>query len=120
MIKRFAFVAYSVADVPQSVAFYRDVMGLELDAAAYEKSGGYWAEFAVGDGTFGVGNGTPLGFLPGSGNGAVFEVDDLQAERTRLLEAGVRVSDVHDGPACMSAFVTDPEGNTFGIHQMKS
>jgi len=43
----------------------------------------------------------------------------LAAERARLL-AAVPVTEIHESPVCFTAFVTDPEGNRFGIHQRKS
>jgi predicted enzyme related to lactoylglutathione lyase len=68
---------------------------------------------------FGIGNGEPLGIIPGTSFSATFEVDDVAAERQRLLDLGVPVTEVHDSPVCFSAFVTDPEGNRFGIHERK-
>ena len=115
MVKDMAFVAYSVRDVPKAIAFYRDVIGLKPGASFGE----HWAEFDVGSTAFGVGNGEPLGIIPGTSFAATFEVDDVAAERDRLLQAGVPVTDVHESPVCWSAFVTDPEGNRFGIHQLK-
>jgi predicted enzyme related to lactoylglutathione lyase len=115
MIKDMAFVAYSVRDVPAAIAFYRDVMGLTPG----DSFGDHWAEFNVGGVAFGIGNGEPLGIMPGTSFSATFEVDDVAAERERLLKAGVPVTEIHESPVCFSAFVTDPEGNKFGIHQRK-
>jgi predicted enzyme related to lactoylglutathione lyase len=115
MIKDMAFVAYSVRDVPAAIAFYRDVMGL----IPGDSFGDHWAEFNVGGVAFGIGNGEPLGITPGTSFSATFEVDDVAAERERLLKAGVPVTEIHESPVCFSAFVTDPEGNKFGIHQRK-
>ena len=70
--------------------------------------------------TFGIGNGEPLGILPGSSFAATFEVGDVAAERERLIGLGVPITDIHESPVCFSAFVTDPEGNKFGIHQRKA
>lgn len=115
MIKDMAFIAYSVRDVPAAIVFYRDVMGLTPG----DSFGDHWAEFNVGSIAFGIGNGEPLGIVPGTSFSATFEVDDVAAERERLLAAGVPVTDLHESPVCFSAFVTDPEGNKFGIHQRK-
>lgn len=115
MIKDLSFLAYSVRDVPAAKAFYRDTIGLKPSAMF----GDHWAEFDVGNATFGVGNGEPLGIKPGSSFSATFEVDDLKAERERLVGLGVPVTEIMDMPSCQSAFVTDPEGNKFGIHQRK-
>jgi predicted enzyme related to lactoylglutathione lyase len=116
MVKDVAFIAYSVRDVPKAREFYRDVLGLTEGGLASD----HWVEFDVGKTTFGIGNGEPLGITPGSSFAATFEVDDVAAERDRLLARGIAVTEIHDSPVCYSAFVTDPEGNKFGIHQRKS
>jgi predicted enzyme related to lactoylglutathione lyase len=116
VVKDVAFFAYSVSDVPGAIAFYRDVVGLTPSDTLSD----HWAEFNVGSVTFGIGNGEPLGMKPGTSFGAVFEVDDINAERERLLEAGVEPSEVHESPVCFSVFFADPEGNKLGIHQRKT
>jgi predicted enzyme related to lactoylglutathione lyase len=116
MVKEIAFFAYSVRDVPRAQAFYRDVLGLKPSEVFSE----HWSEFDVGNATFGVGNGEPLGYAPGASTGAAFEVDDVNAMRSRLLESGVQASDVHDTPVCFVCFASDPEGNRFAIHQRKT
>jgi predicted enzyme related to lactoylglutathione lyase len=116
MIKEMGFVAYSVRDVPRAKAFYRDIIGLTPS----DVFGDHWAEFDVGGTTFGIGNGEPLGIVPGSSFSATFEVDDVNAERDRLIGLGVPITEIMDSPVCQSAFVTDPEGNRFGIHQRKA
>ncbi|HEV2737209.1 MAG TPA: VOC family protein [Candidatus Elarobacter sp.] len=116
MIQKMAFVAYSVRDVPAAQTFYRDTIGLTPG----DIFGDHWAEFDVGGVAFGIGNGEPLGITPGTSFSATFEVDDVTKERQRLLDLGVPVTEIHESPVCFSAFVTDPEGNKFGIHQRKS
>lgn len=116
MVKEIAFFAYSVRDVPRASAFYRDTLGLEPGDASSD----HWIEFNVGNTTFGIGNGEPLGFIPGSSTGAMFEVDDIAAMRDRLKAAGVEVSEVHEFPSCSACFTSDPEGNRFGLHQRKA
>jgi len=115
MVKEMAFIAYSVRDVPKAIAFYRDTIGLTPGDLVSE----HWAEFDVGNVTFGLGNGEPLGIVPGTSFSATFEVDDVARERQRLADLGVPVTEIHESPVCFSAFVTDPEGNRFGFHQRK-
>ena len=103
MVKEVAFIAYSVRDVPAARAFYRDTMGFTPG----NSFGDHWAEFDVGGVAFGIGNGEPLGITPGTSFSATFEVDDVAAERQRLLDLGVPVTEIH-------------EGNRFGIHERKS
>lgn len=116
MYKSLAFIAYSVADVPRAVAFYRDVVGLSPG----EMSSEHWVEFDVGGTTFGVGNGSSIGIAPGSQQSAAFEVDDIAQERERLSAAGVTVGEIWDSPVCFGCFVTDPDGNRFALHQRKA
>lgn len=115
MVKDIAFVAYSVKDVPAATKFYRDVIGLKPGQAF----GDHWVEFDVGPTAFGVGNGTPLGFIPGTSTGAAFEVDDIAEMRERLVKNNIPCSELNDFPNCYSVFVTDPEGNRFALHQRK-
>jgi catechol 2,3-dioxygenase-like lactoylglutathione lyase family enzyme len=120
MVKELAFLAYSVSDVQRSLRFYRDVIGLRPEPGMFEQTGGHWVEFDLGNATFGIGNGTGLGIEPGSSFSATFEVDDVAAMRERLLAQSVPVTEIHDGPKCTSAFVTDPDGNRFGLHERKA
>ena len=116
MIKDFAFVAYSVADVPRAVAFYRDIIGLTPGSSFGE----VWAEFDVGTSAFGVGDGSTIGIAPGTQFSAAFEVDDVDAEHERLKAKGVAVTDIGESPVCRSFFVTDPDGNRFALHARKN
>ncbi len=76
MVKDIAFFAYSVRDVPRARAFYSETLGLQPG----DSFGDHWIEFNVGNVTFGIGNGEPLGFEPGSSTGAAFEVDDMSSD----------------------------------------
>jgi predicted enzyme related to lactoylglutathione lyase len=116
VVKDIAFFAYSVRDVPRARTFYTEVLGLQPG----DSFGDHWIEFAVGNVTFGIGNGESLGYEPGASTGAAFEVDDVHAMRERLRAAGAEVSEVHEFPACMTCFASDPEGNRFAIHQRRS
>jgi predicted enzyme related to lactoylglutathione lyase len=116
MVTDIAFFAYSVRDVPRARAFYTETLGLEPG----DSYGEHWVEFNVGNTTFGIGNGEPLGFEPGSSTGAAFEVDDLHAMVERLKASGVEVGDVHEFPACVTCFARDPEGNRFALHQRRA
>jgi predicted enzyme related to lactoylglutathione lyase len=116
MVKEMAFFAYSVRDLPRARAFYGETLGLRQGDAF----GDHWVEFNVGNATFGIGNGEPLGFEPGMSTGAAFEVDDMDAMRERLKASGVEVGEVHEFPACVTCFARDPEGNRFALHQRRT
>ncbi len=116
MVKDIAFFAYSVRDVPRARAFYSETLGLRPGSSF----GDHWIEFDIGNTTFGIGNGEPLGFEPGASTGAAFEVDDLDAMRERLLASGVEAGEVHEFPGCRTCFARDPEGNRFALHQRRA
>ena len=96
--------------------FYQNVMGMTVA----QSFGDHWIEFDVDGVAFGIGNGEPLGIMPGTSFSATFEVDDVAKERERLSALGVPVTEINEAPMCFSVFVTDPEGNKFGLHQRKS
>lgn len=97
-------------------AFYRDIVGLQPG----ELSTGDWIEFDLGNATFAIdGSGAALGIAPGSSSGAGFEVDDIEAMRRRLLDAGVDVTQVYEFPPCFACFARDPDGNRFALHKRK-
>jgi predicted enzyme related to lactoylglutathione lyase len=116
MVKELAFVVYSVRDVPQATAFYRDVIGL----TAGELSNDEWVEFDVGNATFAIdGSGEGVGLLPGHSSGAAFEVDEINEMRQKLLDAGTDITEVYEFPPCLMCFAKDRDGNRFAIHQRK-
>jgi catechol 2,3-dioxygenase-like lactoylglutathione lyase family enzyme len=115
MIKDVAFIAYAVRDVPKAVAFYHDVLGLQLG----ESFGADYVEFDVGSVTFAV-DSSPPGYEPGSCSGLAFEVDDIVEARNRLIGSDSEVSDIFDFPPCRACFARDPDGNRFTLHQRKA
>jgi len=113
MIKELAFVSYPVADIARAVAFYRDTIGLTPGASF----GDSVVEFEIGNMTFAV-DAESIG-TPGTQCSAAFEVDDIATMRAALAEKKVLVTEVMEFPPCFAAFVTDPDGNRFALHQRK-
>jgi predicted enzyme related to lactoylglutathione lyase len=60
-----------------------------------------------------------VGRPPGSGAGAFFEVEDLDAAIRELRDNGVTIGDVFDGPVCKQVSLADPEGNKITLHQRR-
>lgn len=105
-------VYYWTADMERAVAFYRDVLELELT----RREGGNWAVFSSGGRTFalhGAVEGRPV--KPG-GATAVFSVDDLDEAMRTLIGRGVAFGHVGEaeGYARFASFA-DPDGNTVQI-----
>ena len=111
---QFASLMVYVQDMPRSVAFYRDVLGLPLEM----QSPG-WSQFSLG-------NGLILGLhaardqrQPAPGWVPGFGVDDIQGTKARLQEAGAAItSDYHDIPGGVTLGFSDPDGNTIDVAQM--
>ena len=97
------------SDMDRSIAFYEEVLGLEL---AY-RGGNDWAEFKAGSirlALHGAG-----GDLPAGGT-VVFEVDDLDAAKAVLADRSIDLT--HEGEVeGRSRFVEfrDPDGNGLSL-----
>jgi predicted enzyme related to lactoylglutathione lyase len=99
------------ADPARSIAFYRDVLGMqptELDDQ------GRGAEFTLADGsTFGV-------WRPeegATGSCVMLAVDDIAQAIGELRRRGLEISDADETPVCRMAFAKDPDGNALIVHQ---
>lgn len=104
----------TVSDVPRSVAFYRDTLGM-VPSMAHEQG----AEFELADGcTFGLWN--PGDDSYPTGYGVMFAVGDARATIEALRERGTKIlMEPFDTPVCVMAMAMDPFGNRFMIHQRK-
>jgi predicted enzyme related to lactoylglutathione lyase len=111
---KLAFVAYAVSDMDRARRFYTDVIGLTPGDSFGERFG----EFDLGNATFAI-DADPPGIVPGTCSGISFEVADVVGARARLAQRGVDITDVMESPVCRFAFATDPDGNSFQIHQRK-
>jgi len=105
---------FTVRDAAKMIAFYRDVLGLKPDDSG-EQNG---AEFTLADGTtFGVWQ-PEKGEYPQGGH-VMFAVPDAKKAVEQFRTRGAELSDVTETGVCFMSFGTDPEGNSFVIHQRK-
>jgi catechol 2,3-dioxygenase-like lactoylglutathione lyase family enzyme len=106
-----SFVELAVRDWPASVAWYRDVLGLEL----LQADDGRFALFAAGAARLALKAGEPA---PG-GALLAFEVDQLEGWQERLRARGVEL----DGPIKASAEgyrrlrLRDPDGHAVTLFE---
>jgi predicted enzyme related to lactoylglutathione lyase len=117
-------------DFPVMLAFYRDVLGLELtdtDPGEGHRVGVDWAQFATGESgeielfdhtVFGTQLELPLPRT--NANVITFEVDDLDAETERLESNGVEFFSKGWYGWGGAAHFFDPEGNHLQIFQQAS
>jgi lactoylglutathione lyase len=112
---RLGYVILFVSDLERSVAFYRDVIGVP-----FRLEGDGYVEFATQGARFGLYDRNRLGVLTGQGpeppdrpgGEVVFLVEDVDAEATRLTEAGAAIlSGPVDRPwGHRTVHVLDPDG----------
>src|SRR4051794_12062564 len=96
MLKDFTTLMVYIHDMPRSVAFYRDVLGLRLSMESP-----YWSQFDLGNGIILGLHPAPddvkapqPGWVPG------FSVDDVVAVKQRISSGtcGSMATDYHDVP----------------------
>jgi predicted enzyme related to lactoylglutathione lyase len=115
MITEIAFTATPVTDIKRAREFYEGVLGLK---PAIESAGGMWVEYEIGNGTFGIGCYGEVWKPSPDGTCIAFEVDNLDAEISRLKSRGVKFSmELMDTPVCRFAIICDPDGNKIMIHK---
>ncbi len=104
---RIDHVYYWTRDLERAVAFYRDVLGLEL----VRRAGNGWAEFRAGEAKLAL-HGTEDAELPPAGT-VVFGVDDLDEARWALQGRGVAFDGHEAEVPGVGRFATfhDPDGN---------
>lgn len=124
---RFSHVAFRVADIERSLAWYKAVFGAELVChvpPAGPKPEYYYAEFRHGQMVefFTGGTGLPERTATSSG----FEhfsliVDDIQAAIAHLQAVGATISRPYfEGRAGQKVvFVADPDGNTIELMEIR-
>jgi predicted enzyme related to lactoylglutathione lyase len=109
------FVGVPTHDIEQAVAFYRDTLGLRR--SAYRPDRGF-AEFETGNVTLSVFDPSRMGMEHRvSPNPIALHVEDIEAARGRLEQAGVQFQgDTFDTGVCHMAFFADPDGNALMLH----
>lgn len=120
---RIGHVHLRVADLPRAIAFYRDVMGFELqqrygDQAAFLSAGGY--HHHIGLNTWDSRGGTP----PAPHHTGLYHVAFLYPDRAALaatyanvLRAGVRIDGAADHGVSEAIYFRDPDGNGIEIYR---
>jgi catechol 2,3-dioxygenase len=120
---RVGHVHLKVSDLERSVAFYRDVLGFELqgrlgDQAAFLAAGGY--HHHVGLNTWESGGGPPS--PPGSTG--LFHAAFLYPSRAalgravrRVIDSGVPLTGASDHGVSEAVYLNDPDGNGLELYR---
>lgn len=105
-VRRVDFVALPIEDLGRSDAFYGETLGLARNP---NTSGERWAEYETGNLTVA---------LSRFGGTVALGVDDVDAARAQLEEAGVHFQgETFDSGVCNGAPFTDPDGNSLLLHR---
>lgn len=113
-----AFSCYPVTDMARAREFYEGVLGLEM-TMDHVMEDVHWVEYDIGAGTLAIGKAE--GMVPsGDGCSVALEVEDFDGAVEELRAAGVEFK---FGPletsVCHMVFVSDPDGNSIGVHRRK-
>jgi predicted enzyme related to lactoylglutathione lyase len=114
-----AFTSYAVTDLRRARRFYETILGLIPSRIVGDDEKGS-IEYGIGSAALVVTN--RMSFFHPSPNGglAVLEVADLDTAVAELRAAGVRfVTEPFETPVCRAAVVSDPDGNSIGLHRRK-
>ncbi len=112
-----------VADIDRAIAFYRDVLGFELNQrfgrnAAFLGAGGY--HHHVGLNTWDSAGGTP----PPRGHTGLYHAAFLYPDRAalgavikRVLDAGIPLEGAADHGVSEAVYLSDPDGNGVELYR---
>ncbi len=110
----FGHMLVLVQDLPTSVAFYRDQIGLTTRPAKPLQDGRTFTAFTQG-----------IALVQGRIDGhrqidhMAFEVDDIRAMRDKLHAAETPFfQDLHNGPYGLTVYVADPDGLKVELYQV--
>ena len=119
-------VLVPVSDVDRSRDFYSERAGFNLDHDMSPTEGMRVIQLTPpgSDCSIVMGEGLPSG-EPGSLKGVQLVVDDVDAARAQLAEAGVEVSDVQQmgpegTPGSRFVFFDDPDGNNWAVQEYRA
>jgi catechol 2,3-dioxygenase-like lactoylglutathione lyase family enzyme len=109
------FITVATKDFDASVAFYRDVLGLEEGKRWGSMPAG---EFETGNLTIAVMQSDAFGLeFQANTHPIEFRVDDFEGAKAELESRGVQFEgEVLDSGVCYQTFFQDPDGNALAIH----
>jgi predicted enzyme related to lactoylglutathione lyase len=109
------FVAVPSRDLPRSVEFYGETLGLRRSVYIEDRN---YAEFETGNLTLSVINPERMGMQHRTNHNAIaLHVDDVAVARRELEQKGVEfLGDTLDTGVCFMGFFADPDGNALMLH----
>ena len=116
---RLEVVSIPVSDTDLAKGFYVDKLGFRLIVDNEFEPGKRWLSVSVGEEAETVISlvAWDAKMVPGSAQGLIWKVDDLDTERERLNEAGVVVEEAFDTQWGRFAHFQDPDGNGWSLRE---
>ena len=119
MRMRLELIPLTVSDVDRSIAFYRDVVGFELDHDVSPTNGMRVVQLTPPGSACSIAFGTGMGAgAPVAGIHLV--VDDLEMTRAALAERGLDTTEIQDMGGVRYAFFADPDGNSWALQEIRA
>ena len=125
------FVMYLVKDMAQSLAFYRNTLGMMVEGEYTMEEGGVWVELPASPTTLALFQPSrelrseylpdkPENGPPAGGAVIALAVENVDAAVDELQKQGVQVVfHTQESPVCYFAMIRDPDGNGIVLHQRK-
>jgi predicted enzyme related to lactoylglutathione lyase len=119
MDMRLEVVPIPVSDVDRAKAFYTDQAGFNADHDHTVSDEIRFIQLTPPGSSCSISLGKGLvDTAPGSVQGLMLVVSDIQAARAELADRGVEVSDVQEFPWGSFVFFSDPDGNGWSVQQI--
>jgi catechol 2,3-dioxygenase-like lactoylglutathione lyase family enzyme len=119
MDMRIEVVFLGVADVDRAKAFYVDRVGFHADHDNTVHEGLRFVQLTPPGSACSVAFGEGItDMAPGSQQGVMMVVDDVAAQRERLVANGVEVTEVDEQPWGTFVSFADPDGNGWTLQQL--
>ena len=112
-------VSIPVSDVDRAKAFYTEQAGFNADHDHRVSDEMRFVQLTPPGSACSIALGTGItDATPGSVRGMQIVVSDIEAARAELVERGAEVSEVQVFPWGSFVFFSDPDGNSWAVHQL--
>jgi catechol 2,3-dioxygenase-like lactoylglutathione lyase family enzyme len=113
-----SLISVPVSDQDRALAFYRDVLGFDLDTDNQFQPEMRWVMLTPPDGGASITLTTWFDTMPpGSHKGTVWSVPDLAVAMALLADRGLVMSEVETQPWGSFTMFDDPDGNGWVLQQ---
>ena len=123
MTMKLELVPIPVADIDRAIAFYRDILGFNVDHDTRVSETVRAVQLTPQGSACSIVIGTGLGdmteMVPGSVKGVHLVVHDIVAMRDLLMSRGLKISEIVEYPRAIKfAYFSDPDGNSWALQEI--